>query len=280
MADIEAMFHQVRVPDSDCSFLRFLWWPDGNLACPLEEYQMTVHLFGAISSPACSNFALHRTADDNARYYSSDVVSTVKRNFYVDDCLKSLPSVRGAIKHVSNLRSLLERDGFQLTKWISGSREVLESIPKTECTQEIKKLDLQKDELSVERALGVQWIVEADKFGFDVGIKTRPPTRRGILSVVGSVFDPFGFVMPFVLPAKKILQDLCRLKLGWDDEIPYEQGLHWQKWLADVPKLSEFTVDRCFKPANFGDISSSQLHHFSDASETALFNSASQFNST
>ena len=105
-------------------------------------------------------------------------------------------------------------------------------------------------------------IVEAHKFGFDVSIKTRPPTRRGILSVVGSVFDPFDFVTPFVLPAKKILQDLCRLKLGWDDEIPYEQGLHWQRWLADVPKLSEFTVHRCFIPANFGDISSSQLHHF------------------
>jgi len=73
---------------------------------------MTVHLFGAISSPACSNFALHRTAEDNARYYSSDVFSTVKRNLYVDDCLKSLPSVRGAIKQVSNLRSLLERGGF------------------------------------------------------------------------------------------------------------------------------------------------------------------------
>ena len=56
--------------------------------------------------------------------------------------------------------------------------------------------------------------------------------------------------------------------MGWDDEIPYVQGLHWQRWLADVPKLSEFTVDRCFKLTNFGDISSSQLHHYSDASET------------
>ena len=147
------------------------------------------------------------------------------------------------------------------------SREVLESIPLTERAQEIKKLDLQKDELPVERALGVQWRIEGDTFGFDVNLKSRPPTRRGILSVVGSIFDPFGFVAPFVLTAKKILQDLCRIKSGWDDEVPTEPIVRWQRWLMDLPKLSRFTIDRCLKPADFKDISSSQLHHFSDASE-------------
>jgi len=58
MSDIEAMFHQVRVRPTDCDALRFLWWPDGKLALQPEEYQMTVHLFGAASSPSCANFAL------------------------------------------------------------------------------------------------------------------------------------------------------------------------------------------------------------------------------
>ncbi len=31
MADIEAMFHQVRVPKDDTDLLRFLWWHDGDL---------------------------------------------------------------------------------------------------------------------------------------------------------------------------------------------------------------------------------------------------------
>ena len=43
--------------------------------------------------------------------------------------------------------------------------------------------------------------------------------------------------------------------------------MRWQRWLTDLPKLSQFTIDRCLKPANFGKIVSSQLHHFSDASE-------------
>ena len=132
MADIESMSHQVRVPDPYSSFLRFLWWEDGNLARELREYQMVVHLFGAISSPACANFALRKTAEDNHHSFPSDVVNTVKRNFYVDDCLKSLPEEQKAVEHVNSLRALLSRGGFKLTKWVSNSRDVLESIPENE----------------------------------------------------------------------------------------------------------------------------------------------------
>ncbi|XP_028408799.1 uncharacterized protein LOC114531374 [Dendronephthya gigantea] len=67
MADIEAMFHQVRVRPEDCDALRFLWWSDNDLSREPEDYQMTVHLFGGVSSPTCANFALRQTADDNAK---------------------------------------------------------------------------------------------------------------------------------------------------------------------------------------------------------------------
>ena len=75
---------------------------------------------------------------------------------------------------------------------------------------------------------------------------------------------------PFVLPAKCLLQDLCRVKLGWDDPILTEPKVRWERWMADLPKLSQFSVERCVKPAGFDVISSSQLHHFSDASEAGF----------
>ena len=269
MADIESMFHQVRVPEHDSSFLRFLWWDDGNLTKEVQEYQMLVHLFGAISSPASANFALRRTATDNKHCFPEAVINTVERNFYVDDCLKSLSSEAAAITHVHNLQALLSRGGFKLTKWISNSRKVIEAIPAHERCAELKKLDFYKNELPSQRALGLQWCVESDTFTFNICLRTRPFTRRGILSVIGSVFDPLGFVVPFILNAKQILQDLCRIKLGWDDEIPPEYHSSWEKWLADVPKLLSFSICRSVLPEAFGPVVSSQLHHFSDASETA-----------
>ena len=85
----------------------------------------------------------------------------------------------------------------------------------------MKTLDLNYDELPIERALGVQWCVESDTFRFRITIKDKPLTRRGILSIVSSIYDPLGFAAPFTLKAKKLLQDLCKdEKLGWDDEVP------------------------------------------------------------
>ncbi|XP_068704621.1 uncharacterized protein [Montipora foliosa] len=133
--------------------------------------------------------------------------------------------------------------------------------------KEVKNLDLSKENLPFERALGVRWCIETDTFGFKIDLKHSPPTRRGILSVLSSVYDPLDLAAPFVLPAQRLLQDLCREKLGCDDAIPSKYEVSWERWLADVPKLSKFSVERYLKPDGFGVITSSQLHHFADASE-------------
>lgn len=86
------MFHQVHVPEEDSDLLRFLWWPGGELDRDLEEYKMVVHIFGATSSPSCAIFVLQQCARDNIGLFDPEVTQTVLRNFYVDDCLKSVAS--------------------------------------------------------------------------------------------------------------------------------------------------------------------------------------------
>lgn len=81
------------------------------------------------------------------------------------------------------------------------------------------------------------------------------------------VYDPLGFLEPLTLPAKLILQDLCRRSHGWDDQIPAALQQQWIKWLRELENVTSFNVNRCLKPLDFGQPAHSQLHHFSDASE-------------
>ena len=196
MADIEAMFYQVRVQKEHCDLLRFMWWPNGNTDGPLREYQMKVHLFGAVSSPSCANYALHKTADDFGDGFDKRTVETVKENFYVDDMLKSVGNEEEAITLMTQLRELVGKGGFNLTKWVSNSRSVLDAIPKGERAEGMRSLDMEKDQLPIDRALGVTWCVESDQFQFRVTVNERPYTRKGILSIVASIYDPLGFSRP------------------------------------------------------------------------------------
>lgn len=77
LGDIEKMFYQVKVPLEDRNYLRFLWWPNGNFEGKPEVYRMTVHLFGATSSPSVCSFALRRTADEHGDQYEKQVSETI-----------------------------------------------------------------------------------------------------------------------------------------------------------------------------------------------------------
>ncbi|KAL0164586.1 hypothetical protein M9458_040339, partial [Cirrhinus mrigala] len=149
MADIESMFYQVRIPDTDADMLRFLWWPGGNLNVEAEEYRMCVHLFGATSSPSCASYALRRTAEDAASKSTPEATQTVLKNFYVDDCLKSVATEDEAIALVRELMTLCASGGFHLTKWVSNSRALLGSIPDHERATKVKDLMLEHDEYAV-----------------------------------------------------------------------------------------------------------------------------------
>ena len=264
VADVEAMFHQVRVEPSHTNALRFLWWKDGDLNNEPIVCQMLVHLFGATSSPSCANFSLRQTAIEFGHLYKPVISSIINNNFYVDDCLVSLPSVEDAIYVYNSLTSILARRGFHLTKWIANHEEVLNEISESERSKRAQQYLVGGP--TDDRVLGIQWNVNDDQFTFDVKLTHKPSTRRGILSTVASLYDPLGFVAPVLLKAKRLLQVLCKQNLGWDDPIGEPKLEQWKDWIEALHDLNAVKVPRCFKPSEFGKVVSVQIHHFADAS--------------
>ncbi|XP_077966593.1 uncharacterized protein LOC144420807 [Styela clava] len=164
VADIEAMFHQIKVKKEDCNALRFLWWPNGDISKKAELYSMERHIFGACSSPCIASFCLKETGKRFGHEFDKRICEIVENGFYVDDCLTSSDSDEDAIDTKTQLCKLMKKGGFNLTKWISNSSTVMAKIPESEQTKSIKDLGLH--EPRKERVLGVFWNVDADAFQF------------------------------------------------------------------------------------------------------------------
>ncbi|XP_070547949.1 uncharacterized protein [Ptychodera flava] len=236
--------------DGDRDLLRFLWWEDGDLDKDLVEYRMTVHLFGAASSPGCANFGLQRAADDGEREFGEEAARFIREDFYVDDGLKSLPSVSKAINLINDSTAICAKAGLKLHKWISNKREVLDAIPVEARAPSLTEVNTQIDHLPIERVLGMTWCVERDCFQFRIELRDLPFTRRGVLATISSVYDPLGFVAPVILTGKVILQELCRSNADWDDPIPEDLRIRWMRWRASVVDLERLNIQRCYKPDN------------------------------
>ena len=204
--DIQEMFLQVKVPERDRSALYFLWWDKHDITNPIKEFQLTVHPFGAKSSPFCASFALQQSVGFYQGEYEQQVSEVIKENFYVNDCLICSDSETELVKLKKVLCDLSQSVGFRLTKWISNSKMVLSSIPHDEFAKSIVNLSFQ--DLPTERTLGLLWDTNTDCFKFDVHLPNLPVTRRGMLSCVSSLYDTLGFVSPIFIPAKLLLQKL------------------------------------------------------------------------
>ena len=106
------------------------------------------------------------------------------KNFYVDDCLRSEETDYEAIQRFKGVQHACARGGFRLTKFVSNSRKVLNSVPEEDRSKNLRTVDLDVDQLPIERALGVYWSVQSDTFEFRIIMNDKPPTRRGILSAL------------------------------------------------------------------------------------------------
>lgn len=187
-ADIEQMFYCFKVCQEQRDFLHFLWFEDNDPAKKITEYRMTVHVFGNSPSLAVAIYGLRRAAMQGQDEYGMEAKQFVVRNLYVDDGLASFSTDDDAIRVLKKTKEMLADSNIRLHKLASNHNAVMEAFPSEERAKELKDLKLGVDLLPLQRSLGLNWQLQTDSFAFLVSREEKPFTRRGILSMVNSIF--------------------------------------------------------------------------------------------
>ncbi|XP_064637173.1 uncharacterized protein LOC135493627 [Lineus longissimus] len=78
-----------------------------------------------------------------------------------------------------------------------------------------------------------------------------------------------GFLSPFIIRCKILMQDLWALGLEWDDGLPPELEEKARRWFTEMPKLADVKVPRCLRLDQTETITEIQIHAFGDASQDA-----------
>ena len=221
-ADIEGMFMQVSLLESDQHSLRFLWREDPT--SDVSVFQYTRHTFGVKDSPTYAKYALLRTAVDNQDVFP-EAAYAVLNNFFMDDYLGSVKNPETALTLSRSLVELLKLGGFNLTRFISNVPNLSLKLnrPKNSAKKSKEILTAAINPETTLHVLGLKWNHVTDTLVVSRGVNREHKdsvTQRSVLSFVSSVFDPIGLVAPYTVRARLILKDIWRLSgQQWDDPL-------------------------------------------------------------
>ncbi|KRX47349.1 hypothetical protein T05_80 [Trichinella murrelli] len=249
-----------RLHKEDRDVTRFLWKEPGDPSPP-QTFRFRRICFGLTSSPFLALAVMQHHARLNKSKWLK-AAEEVLKNVYVDDLLFLLDDRTETMECVRELKQLMETAGFHLTKWSSNEPLVLRSLPEEDIVSESK----------AKMALGIVWDSKEDIITFPVVSVARPDqqmTKRGMLSVIMKIFDPLGYLSPFLVKAKRMLQALWRKGIDWDTPLPQNMLKDWRDWIAEIPSISEIRLPRCWLPAGTDCIKEVELHGYGDASEMA-----------
>ena len=148
--------------------------------------------------------------------------------------------------------------GFRLRKWNSNSASLIEEIanlevpnnqtPASQQTCDFPDITKEDDESYAKssislssstssdentvKVLGVNWDTANDEMFFNFTElynygKSLQVNKRSVLKLTAKIFDPLGFLSPFVIRSKILFQVLCSEKLDWDQPLRGEMNKTW-----------------------------------------------------
>lgn len=254
VGDIEKAFLMLRLKEEDTDYTRFLWPKDPlNLDSEVEIYKFKVVLFGA----TCSQFLLNATIRKHLSLLKDQrTVSKLIRGLYIDNLQITSNNEEDLSKLVHNAQHIFSTANLHLREWATNSFHVQEQM---------RAADLATDNQEQVKTLGLIWLTKTDTLTLPIKANyLQANTKREALSIIASVFDPLGTLLPVTIKARQFIQDLWRDKYDWDDNLPAVKKERWQEIAINISHCTNLSIPRQVTQGK--DVA---LHLFSDASTTA-----------
>ena len=282
IADIKQAFLNVQISDEHKDFLRFLWYdvrkPDSDEIC---VYRFLRVVFGLTSSP----FLLNATVRHHLKGYlvnEKEFVEKFLEDLYVDDSNTGVNTVEEGKRFYHLAKQILSEAGLHLRKWITNNDHLQKYIDSFEnpdrnvkenvCDISYSESQFLSCDDNKQRVLGIEWDVSSDEFLFNTEkivklAESLEPTKRNILKVSATFFDPLGVISPITARVKVIFQLLCKDKKGWDENVTGEVKEVWRSFMNYLREMKEIRLKRfCFTSVS-ERVESVEMHGFCDSSK-------------
>ena len=224
-ADISEMFLRCRIKEEEKRYHRFYW--KGKL------WQWTRALFGNRASPDLSQKVIVTNAELHEKEFPMAAPSVMK-DLYMDDEIKSVENEKDCVQLAKELIPLFKFADMKIMKFYTNSQKTIKSLPADCLSAKVHVMEDQDAEYECSKVLGMVWDASTDTLKFISKFKTaedfflhqkltKTPvwTKRLILRLSATVYDPTGIICPFTVRSRAILQELWKNKsLDWDTPVP------------------------------------------------------------
>ncbi|XP_055947057.1 uncharacterized protein LOC129980699 [Argiope bruennichi] len=230
-SDIEKAFLQIGIRERYKDYLRFLWKTKDK---GMKIYRHRRVVFGVTCSPsllaATLNCHLEKAPEELL-----DTAEILKNSFYVDNCVCSLKNIDEADKFIAESQALMSLGKFNLRGWESNaSLEIID----------------QPDKYQTVSLLGLNWDLKQDTLSCIINCPKNENlvlTKRDLLSLAQSIFDPLDISSSVTIIPKFMLQESWNLGLKCDDALPEGLSKLFWNWLKGIKNLSEVKIPRWMK---------------------------------
>ncbi|XP_018312448.1 uncharacterized protein, partial [Mycetomoellerius zeteki] len=249
------MYRQVWLHEDDRRYQRVLWRRNGQI----KTFQLNTLTFGIASSPFLAIRTIQRLADDEALVYPR-AANVLKSHLYVDDLLTGAETIEEARAVRDETIELLARGGFVIRQWASNNECVINDLASNALHA---NFTLNADRAL--RTLGIVWNARDDTICYSANSIRRSNriTKRIILSEIAKIFDPLGLLGPIISYMKKLMQDVWRCNLQWDESVPQSIHTAWLEFARQWESIGQVYFERKLLITGYHDI---ELHGFCDAS--------------